>query len=150
MRFQRVLIALDDSALAAHAVDVGIALTRALGAEAALVHVVDPKLAYVPDSGIPAARIMADLKREGHALLEAAVARTPDAPPLWQFLREGGPPHEIIAAAREWNADLIVLGAHGRSGFRRMLLGNTAEAVLRHAPCPVVAVRAHEAGPAPN
>jgi nucleotide-binding universal stress UspA family protein len=45
-----------------------------------------------------------------------------------------------VAAAHEWRAALIVLGTHGRSGVTRLLLGSTAEAVLRHAPCPVVVV----------
>ena len=40
-----------------------------------------------------------------------------------------------------WAADLIVLGTHGRSGVARAVLGSTAEAVVRHAPCPVVVVR---------
>src|SRR5574341_2290068 len=134
----RVLIALDGSALAAHAVEVGMGLVQALGAEAALVHVVDPKLATAPEGGIQAAELFADLKRTGQALLTAAATRLAGTVPPWQFLREGPPAREIIAAAREWHADLLVLGTHGRSGLARMVLGSTAEAVVRHAPCPVV------------
>jgi nucleotide-binding universal stress UspA family protein len=121
-----------------------MSLIQALGAEAALVHVVDPKLTVAPEGGLPAAELLADLKRTGQALLTAAAARLDGAVPPWQFLREGPPSREIIAAAREWNADLLVLGTHGRSGLARMVLGSTAEAVLRHAPCPVVVVRPPE------
>ncbi len=60
MTFRRVLIALDASAIAAHALEVGLGLARALGAEVALVHVVDPKLAVAPEAGVPAATSMAD------------------------------------------------------------------------------------------
>ena len=61
-------------------------------------------------------------------------------------LREGPPAAEILAAAAELPADLIVLGTHGRTGFRRLALGSVAEEVLRQAPCPVLTVKA-PAGP---
>ncbi len=141
MTFRRIMIALDESALSAHAMDVGIALAAALRAEVALIYVVDPGLAYTAQAGIPPAVLLADLKREGHALLAAAVERTGGTPPPRQFLHEGHPGREIVAAAREWEAELIVLGTHGRSGLTRVVMGSTAEEVLRHAPCPVVVVR---------
>jgi nucleotide-binding universal stress UspA family protein len=140
MSFHRILIALDDSAIGAHAVEVGSELTAALKAQAALVYVVDPTLAFQPDSGVPAAEWVAMLKREGQSFLAAAGQRTAE-PPAWQFLREGKPAEQILAAAREWNADVIVIGTHGRSGISRVVLGSTAESVVRHAPCPVLVVR---------
>jgi nucleotide-binding universal stress UspA family protein len=48
----------------------------------------------------------------------------------------------IIDQAKDWRADLIVLGSHGRSGIKRWILGSVAEAVVRHAPCSVEVVRA--------
>jgi nucleotide-binding universal stress UspA family protein len=60
MSFGRILIALDDSAIAARAVDVGIELAAALKAQAALVYVVDPTFAFQPDSGVPAAEWVAN------------------------------------------------------------------------------------------
>lgn len=142
MPFQRVLIALDESALAAHAVEVGADLAKALNAQAALVYVVEPALAYAPESGVPPAEMVAALKREGQAYIAVAAQRLGNPSP-WHFLREGKPADEIVSAAREWNADLIVIGSHGRSGVSRLVLGSTAESVLRHAPCPVVVVKAH-------
>jgi nucleotide-binding universal stress UspA family protein len=52
---------------------------------------------------------------------------------------EGGdrPDRAILNAARAWQADLIVMGSHGRTGLSRWILGSVAEAVMRHAPCPV-------------
>jgi nucleotide-binding universal stress UspA family protein len=47
----------------------------------------------------------------------------------------------VIAKAREWGAQLIVLGTHGRRGVGRMLLGSDAEQVLRQSPVPVLLVR---------
>jgi nucleotide-binding universal stress UspA family protein len=50
----------------------------------------------------------------------------------------------IINTAKEWGADLIVLGSHGHSGFRRFLLGSVSQAVASHAPCSVEIVRTHK------
>ena len=49
--------------------------------------------------------------------------------------------HAIVDAARDWPADLIVMGSHGRRGFDRMVLGSVAESVVRHSPCSVEIVR---------
>ena len=54
---------------------------------------------------------------------------------------EGDPGHEIVRVAEERNADLIVLGTHGHSGWKRFLLGSVAELVTRHAPCAVLTIR---------
>ncbi len=142
MSFCRILIALDDSAIAAHAAEVGTELAMSLKAQAALVYVVEPAPALQTDSGIPAAEWLATLKREGHAFLATAAQRT-GVPPAWQFLREGKPADQILAAAREWDADVIVIGTHGRSGVSRLVLGSTAESVVRHASCPVLVIKPH-------
>ena len=55
--------------------------------------------------------------------------------------RIGVPAEEIVQVAKEESADLIVMGTHGWSGFRHMLLGSVAERVLRAAACPVMVVR---------
>jgi nucleotide-binding universal stress UspA family protein len=55
-------------------------------------------------------------------------------------LVEGDAVAEILRAAQETNSDLIVLGTHGRTGLARLLVGSTAELVVRRAPCPVVTV----------
>jgi len=64
--------------------------------------------------------------------------------PAEAVMRRGEPYREIIRAASELQIDLIILATHGRSGFARMLLGSTAEKVVRHAGCPVLVVRENE------
>lgn len=54
---------------------------------------------------------------------------------------EGKPFVEIIKAAKNYNADLIVMGTHGRTGLRQTLIGSVAEKVVRKAPCPVMTVK---------
>lgn len=72
-------------------------------------------------------RVAAQLEFKG---FHASVS-TPDADPK----------HAIVEAAREWPADLIVMGSHGRRGIDRILLGSVAEWVVRHAPCSMDIVR---------
>jgi len=54
---------------------------------------------------------------------------------------EGDPGHEIVRVAEELNTDLIVLGTHGFSGWKRFTIGSVAELVVRHAPCAVLTIR---------
>jgi len=57
------------------------------------------------------------------------------------IVRGGRPYFEIAEVAREVKAGLIVLTTHGYTGIKRVLLGGTAERIVRHAPCPVLTVR---------
>jgi universal stress protein A len=57
------------------------------------------------------------------------------------FLRVGYPLEEIIQVANDPEIDLIIIGSHGRSGIKRLLLGSTAQRVVEHAPCPVLVVK---------
>jgi nucleotide-binding universal stress UspA family protein len=90
--------------------------------------VVDLTLAVAPEGGTPAAALRVDLQYTGQALLTVAAARLDGATPPWPCLRQGPPSRAVIATTRAWYADLLVLGS-------------TAEAVLRHALCPIMVVR---------
>jgi len=56
-------------------------------------------------------------------------------------VRDGEPRSAIVDEAKEWEADLIVIGSHGYTGLKRWLLGSVAQAVVGHAPCSVEVVR---------
>jgi nucleotide-binding universal stress UspA family protein len=60
--------------------------------------------------------------------------------PATLLQREGIPATEILRAAAAGGADLIVMGTHGRTGARRLLLGSVTESVLRRSPCPILVV----------
>ena len=66
-----------------------------------------------------------------------------DIPADNQWLEFGNPVHDIVRMAEEQQIDLIIIGSHGRHGIRR-LLGSTANGVLHHATCDVLAVRLTE------
>lgn len=145
MSFRKILIAVDESAFAARAADVGLELARSLGAEVALIHVVDPSVdAYAPEGGIPASELIALAQQDGRRLVAAFSQRASLQPPPLEFIHIGKSATEIVKAAKDWPADLIVIGSHGRGGVKRLLLGSVAEAVMRHAACPVLVVRAEE------
>ena len=57
------------------------------------------------------------------------------------YLRVGYPFEEIVAMANDPKVDLVIIGSHGLSGIKRLLVGSTAERVVEHAPCPVLVVK---------
>jgi nucleotide-binding universal stress UspA family protein len=144
MSFNRILVTVENSPIAAHAVDVGIELARSLKAEIALIRVTESPTAYGVDAGISARELMAQARREDQKLLAGVRERLSLPASVQEFLPAGDPATEIVNAAKEWPADIIVLGSHGRGGVSRALLGSVAEAVTRHAPCPVLVVRARK------
>ncbi len=145
MSFRKILVAVDESAFAARAADVGFDLARSLGAEVAIIHVVDPSVvAYAPEGGIPAGELVTLAQQDGKRLLSAFCERAALQAAPRAFIHVGKPAAEVVKAARDWPADLIVVGSHGRGGVERLLLGSVAEAVMRHAACPVLVVRAEE------
>jgi nucleotide-binding universal stress UspA family protein len=66
------------------------------------------------------------------------------------YLRMGEVDLEIVGLAKELGADLIVMGCRGRHGIRRVIEGSVSDAVIRHAPCPVLVVRSHQSAEAPE
>jgi nucleotide-binding universal stress UspA family protein len=142
MAFRRILIALDGSPLAAHAAETGAELARSLGAHLGLVSVVDTRATDAIASDQSPAALREQARDEARRAIEAVRALEPAKAAAFEFLPEGKPGEEIVRAAREWQADLVVIGSHGRGGLERMLMGSVAEAVLRQAPCPVLIVRA--------
>jgi universal stress protein A len=64
--------------------------------------------------------------------------------PLTTLTRIGNPFTEIIGMAKVLDVDLIIISTHGRTGLEHMLLGSTAEKIVRHSNCPVLIVREHE------
>lgn len=144
MHFQKLLIAVDDDPIAAHAAEVGMDLAQSLNAEVALIHAIDPSSIFAPESEVVADELALRAEQDGTRLMADFRTRLPLTPHALQFIPQGPPGSEIVKAAREWAADLIVIGSHGRHGITRALVGSVAEAVMRDAPCPVLVVRAKE------
>jgi nucleotide-binding universal stress UspA family protein len=93
------------------------------------------------DTGVQPAVLQEGAREEAHKLIDEFRSRISLKSPVLGFAPIGAAASEIVQAAKDWPADLIVLGSHGRGGFRRALLGSVAEGVMRQASCPVMVVR---------
>ena len=106
-----------------------------------LTHVISTLPVGAPDSVIemlvPTPDEIATLERDMAAA--AAKAEVPAVPQV--VIRPLSTAELVVTAADEAQADLIVMGTHGRTGVKRLVLGSVAEYVVRHAKCPVVTVR---------
>ena len=136
----RILFATDGSPTAALARERAVELVRFTGAQLHVVHVAlaSPWTSPRPLGEQHRRRLLDEarpvLDAEVAALREAGVDAIP-------HLRLGRPPHEVLRAQDETEADLVVLGSRGLNAFSRVLLGDDAETILRHAPCDVLVVR---------
>jgi nucleotide-binding universal stress UspA family protein len=124
-------------------------LARRFGAELALVHVAPPVSASLPEPVLapPAShgkedfdppQLLAAWEREAQALAGRAVRTR---------LSSGRAVPEILRYVQEGGFDLLVVGSHGRTGVKHLVLGSVAEGLARAAPCPVLVVRRSAAQP---
>jgi universal stress protein A len=109
-----------------------------------LVHVIEPlSLAYGGDVPMDMSSVQEQIQEQAKSHL-SEFANQLSVPKDNQHLIFGRPESEIHRVAEEFNADLIVVGSHGRHGLA-LLLGSTANSVLHGSPCDVLAVRVREA-----
>lgn len=126
----------DLSEASSHAFELACALARDQGARLLVVYVVPPPTCHAetlvqrePDFEQDLLALVRTLKDpQGRIMID-------------HQLLYGDPVEEIVRLASESGANLIVMGTHGRTGLRRVLLGSVAEKVLRTASCPVMTVR---------
>jgi len=87
------------------------------------------------------AMLAEDAKRTEALLLAAAAELTRHAFKVDTRVTRGDPRFAIVDEAREWGADLVVMGSHGRTGLPKLFLGSVASHVVAHAPCSVLVVK---------
>jgi nucleotide-binding universal stress UspA family protein len=125
----------DFSDRSAHALRLAGALARDYGARLVVLHVAEmPPAAYA--EGFPPIdpdEVVRDARRQLEAL-DVPLTTTPAE----RRLEVGNPIEVILHVARDLHADLIVMGTHGRTGLRRLLMGSVAEQIVRRATCPVL------------
>jgi nucleotide-binding universal stress UspA family protein len=140
MSFKRVLVAVDGGEASIRAVDMAKDLATRFDAALGAVYVLPETLPVANEFGYVGPERIAERQQRGHELLRDAQERIGDLR-CDRILREGSAPAEIIDAALEWKADLIVVGCHNRGPLQRLLLGSTSESLVHRAPCPVLVVR---------
>jgi len=146
---KKIILATDFSDTAKEAGYHALLLAQTHNAELKVLHVFDTTAWTVPSHYFfaPAAgpeyeRLVENFKetqkRGKDALKELAKSFDLEVETI---ITEGQPGHEIVRVAAELNADLIVLGTHGCSGWNRFTIGSVAEFVVRHAPCAVLTIK---------
>lgn len=138
-RLRKILVPVDFSACSEKALKYAITFARQFGAELALLHVVHP-YPPMPEMG----PVDVESLMDAHEQMESFQRTVGKVVPCKTSVRTGIAHSEIIATAKELGADLIVISTHGRTGLEHVLLGSTAEKVVRHAGCPVLVVRQHQ------
>lgn len=156
--FRRILCPVDLSTFSLEAVKLGVEIAENSNGALYLLHVIDNpfdelylmpitetdpaslglyskepgKRAEIMESTIDHSKVL--LKQFCHACVE-------HLPKVRYLVTTGDPFEKIVDAAEDEKIDLIVIATHGRTGIRRLVIGNVAEKVVRHAPCPVLTVK---------
>jgi nucleotide-binding universal stress UspA family protein len=140
MKISNILVPTDFSACSDQALDYAIELASKLDARIHVLTVIGIPAYGVPELGVgvTASRIDSLVSDNQTALEKVAHDRKLGTPGM---VRVGDARDVILQTAEELNADLIVMGTHGRRGISRALLGSVAEMIVRTSPTPVLTVR---------
>ncbi len=151
--YKRILVPVDGSETSNKALVTALQLAKDAGGRVQLIHVVE-ELAYLSgyeQFGGYSDDLFKVMRENGTKVLDDGLAIAQAAgveADKMLFDDFGGRLAELVAdAAKQWNADLIVVGTHGRRGVGRVLLGSGAEQIIRLAPVPILVVRSSEDTP---
>ncbi|SRR5690606_36972659 len=146
-RFNRILLAVDDTPCSEKAIDYARDLVEMFHSSIALVTVVpptspanygaDPLLGQQP---IIVPEVSEIQQEAAQRYLESISDEFHEANEVFLFNKVGNIRDEILSTASEWTADLIVMGSNGRSGFEHFISGSVSESVIRKASCPVLII----------
>lgn len=144
--YKRILVPLDGSETSNKALVTALQLARDAGGRVRVLHAVD-ELAYL--SGYEYSGDVIQIARENATKVLSngiAMAQAAGVPAEQQLIDAPGVRlgDSVASDARQWEADLIVLGTHGRRGLGRVLLGSGAEQIIRLAPVPVLVIRGED------
>ena len=151
MQIRSILLPTDFSECGNYARSYAASLARKFGASIIAVHAIEPMVPTVGYSGMTEPLPIADISDQLETSAERELPRIAECEEcagleIEEVIVHGEAAAEIVRVAKEKNVDLIVLSSHGRTGLGRILFGSTAEAVVRHASCPVLVVKPAKAG----
>ena len=140
--FKSILCPVDFSANSRHALAVAADLAKLWDATLTIAHVWQPPMYGSPDAPI-AGTVIQSLVDDADRMLDEweAGVKSEGLRTTRTKITTGVPWHEILELAKGATADLIVMGTHGRTGLKHVLIGSVAEKVVRHATCDVLVVR---------
>ena len=155
--YKHILVPLDGSEFAEKVLPHVEALAKQFGSQVTLVRATTPEVVIVtemtsqmtgqpPQPAMDAKPIVEAEQQEAETYLKSVAEHLKGEGIDVQYQRQEGAPAEVITKlASRLGVDLIAMTTHGRGGLQRVVLGSDADAVVRHAPCPVLLVRAREA-----
>jgi nucleotide-binding universal stress UspA family protein len=136
--WKKIVLATDVSKYSAAAAERAIAFAKSYGGELKVLSVVD----VPPEFYAEAPQAVEDLVRKAKSFVSNAKKQAEAAGvPAETFVLEAEAYQAINNLTKEQKADIIVLGSHGRTGLRRLLMGSVTEKVIGYAPCPVLVVK---------
>ena len=146
MEIRSILLPTDFSDCGNYALSYAASLARTFGASIVCVHVIEPMVPTVGYSGMTEPLPIADISDQLEDSAERELPKLAECEEcagleIEELIVHGEAAAEIVRVAKERQIDLIVVSSHGRKGLGRILFGSTAEAVVRHAPCPVLVVK---------
>lgn len=143
MTYKRVLIAIDEELSATNVAKKGLQLGEQLNAEIAVISVADTTALLTEGSVTPdemADIIRKDIRERQKIILDSVFGDSE----VTHFLEEGKPLDSILKIAREWNADILVMGTPSRKGLSQVLVGSVSEKVIKNSDIPVFLVTTRE------
>lgn len=145
--YNKILVAIDGSDVADNALESALQLAKTENAQLFVLHVIECPQFYLPDAGIDPTPVYETLVAEGERITQQARDLLKkegvhgQSGVLDNFLTgQHTTVEQIQRMADEFHADLVVLGTHGRSGFKRLMLGSVAEAFIRISTRPVLLI----------
>jgi nucleotide-binding universal stress UspA family protein len=146
MKIRSILVPTDFSECGNYALSYAASLARRFGASIICVHVIEPIVPTVGYSGMTEPLPIADISEQLESSAERELPKLAGCEDcagleIEELIVHGEAASEIVRVAKERAVDLIVVSSHGRTGLGRILFGSTAEAVVRHAFCPVLVVK---------
>jgi len=148
---KRILVPLDESALAEQAIPVAARIARASLCSILLIRVVDTSSEFGGYMTAPGAIVVQDAVDREMAAATQYLTKIARSPALAGIKTDvdiftGSAAARIVDVARDQHEDLIVMCSHGETGIKRWMLGNVAHRVARHSPTPVLILRSNENG----
>ena len=150
MNIKSILVPTDFSECGNYALSYAASLARTFGSSIVCVHVIEPIVPTVGYSGMTEPLPIADISEQLEDSAERELPKLAECDDcsgldIEEVIVHGEAAAEIVRVAKDRQVDLIVLSSHGRTGLGRILFGSTAEAVVRHAVCPVLVVKPQQA-----
>lgn len=138
---RKILVPVDQSKTSIKAANYAFEVAKQMNASIAFLCVMEINMLEInPDAGEFPDEKRLKIKTKFIELIKTLERKHPQLEVEKVFLTEGKVAEQIIKKATEWSADLIIMGSHGRTGLSHLLLGSTAEAVMRHGKIPVFIV----------